>query len=245
MEDLISRLARIEQGKWNLHEKVLCRRLRITVKEGLSVRSQLTQLIVALKKGGWVDFATGSWKKTGFDVMDLSNSSTPNPFSICYVNHGTREEFATDSLSKTSVVKASPRYFTIGDNAVSVSDQMIVLKAVMGENKKLPHEVQQRRSRTWKGWHENDKENGGTSFERHDLPEIARTFPTIWTDPILIPSKKLDSRTLKSVGKDIRTLLVACNKVTLSPETAEPQLVVPVRPSCQFQLIHKKQQEIP
>jgi hypothetical protein len=51
MNDILSRLERLPPSKWDLHETVLCQELCLKANEGASVRTQLWQLLQALKVG--------------------------------------------------------------------------------------------------------------------------------------------------------------------------------------------------
>jgi hypothetical protein len=112
MRDLVARLSRLPPKKWWFHEKVVCRELGFTRREGTPVRKQLTELLLAIKKGYFGN--KNEPKITGFEKTDLANTSIQNQLNIHCVKHGYKEDFAADSLSDSTTVFASPRYFRFG-----------------------------------------------------------------------------------------------------------------------------------
>jgi hypothetical protein len=102
MSDLVVRLSRVPPKKWWVHEKVVCRELGFTRKEGMPVRKQLTDLLLAIKKGY---FGNKKERKiTGFDEADFTNTSIPNQLNIHCMKHGYNEEFPADLLSASTTV---------------------------------------------------------------------------------------------------------------------------------------------
>ena len=134
MEDLARRLASIPPSQWWLHEIVACKMLGLKAKEGLSTCTQLSNLLLSLTRGGTGgNSRTGSWEATGFPTMDL-HSTDPNPLNIHYEYHGTKEGFATESLSDQECVFHRPRYFWFGKKkAINTKDQMLLLRQVTGD----------------------------------------------------------------------------------------------------------------
>jgi hypothetical protein len=151
MNALASLLQSIPDNKWNLHEKVVCRRLQLNPKEAVSVRNQLGQLISVLKRGGSGNKKAGTWKPTDFGSIDLSDEN--NKLNIHYSSNGKKETFATDTLADKSDVSGIPRYFRFGRSVrITVPNQLCLLGHVTGDvSKGLDAEIRERRQQTRKG----------------------------------------------------------------------------------------------
>jgi hypothetical protein len=76
-DDLLSRLEDLMPSKWGLHETYLCQALCMKATETTSVRTQLGELLTALKKGGSGNKHQNAWKQMGYNLMDLSDTSIP------------------------------------------------------------------------------------------------------------------------------------------------------------------------
>jgi hypothetical protein len=156
MNDLVARLASLPSQNWWVHEKVVCRKLGFKHKEGLSVRTQLQNLLTAIKKGGRHNHV-GEWESTGRSVMDLHDSSVQNELGVLFALHGTNEEFKADRIGGKSQFK--PRYFYFGNrttNAISVGSQLKIMRNVTGKTGSV-NEDQERRAAIWRAWYEGDK----------------------------------------------------------------------------------------
>jgi hypothetical protein len=80
----------------------------------------------------------------GYDIMDLSETSTRNYFDIHYYLHGEKEPFAADSLQEASVVTHQTRYFLVGAFKADekgqqmfyrIKTQCLIMKYATGETK--------------------------------------------------------------------------------------------------------------
>jgi hypothetical protein len=182
----------------------------------LSVKNQLGQLISVLKKGFSGNKRPSTYKPTKFGAIDLSEENIPNKLNIHSSSYGVKETFATDTLAVESYVSCIPRYFRFGPNVrITVQNQLDLLGHVAGDARQgLDEEIRKRRQQTWKGWYDCSNENGHPSFEKDDLPDIARKFAEFWDVSILDTKEgRLDPPILRAVAKEIRALLEACNKV--------------------------------
>jgi hypothetical protein len=168
------------------------------------------------KKGCSGNKRAGTWKSTGYGPIDLSDESKPNELNIHYSSYGITENCLTDSLAEKSNVSLIPRYFTFGLNVrITVPNQLFLLGHVTGDvTRGLDERIRQRRQETWHGWYKCSKENGHTSFEKTDLPVIARRFAEYWEGRIPDTNEgRIDPPILDAVAKEIRALLEACSKV--------------------------------
>jgi hypothetical protein len=126
MDVQLSLLEGLPPNKWGLHETVLCQELGLKAKENLSARKQLGQLLYALKKGYSGQKRDNSRVNTGYDEMDLFDTSVPNYFDIHSYFHGDKESFAADSLAGSSCVLHQPRYFIFGGCKADENGQQMV-----------------------------------------------------------------------------------------------------------------------
>ena len=103
----------------------------------------------------------------------------------------------------------------------------------MGTLQHLDPVVAARRQATWLAWYGKDKDNGGESFQRHDLPSIVREFHEIWDVDVPGGEKgegRLPEQTLSAVGKEessppprpfstlsVHTAATFCNSLDMVP----------------------------
>eukprot|EP00978_Attheya_sp_CCMP212_P000714 scaffold1423_cov39-Attheya_sp.AAC.1 len=245
-DDLLSRLEDLMPSKWGLHETYLCQELYMKATETTSVRTQLGELLTAMRNGGSGNKRQNSWKKTGYNLMDLSDTSIPNDLDIHYQIHGDKESFAADSLNELSSFKHRPRYFIIGGFKASekgnqkfdhIKTQCLIMKLATGETFKgmevfegFDKESQQRRQANWLAWYQNIGDKA-KDYKQKDLPILAIQFEEFF-DVIIPKQGKIPSRILASVAKEIREILRCCNRIprktrqgTTSPFHNQQQLV--------------------
>jgi hypothetical protein len=223
MDDILSRLERLPPRKWGLHETVLCQELGIKAKDNLSVRSQLTKVVVALAKGRYRLKPDDPWTKTKYLIMDLSETSIANYFDIHYYKQGEKEGFATDSLKEASVAMHQPRYFTIGGSKANekgqifdrIRTQCLIMKFATGQGNTngLDEVSRLRRQAHWLPWYEN-RNDKTKEYERKDLPVLAIQFRDFWD--VTIPKDeqgRIPVRLLTAVAEEIRKILRCCNRI--------------------------------
>jgi hypothetical protein len=225
MDDILRRLQSLPPSKWGYHERYMCKKLGMSVKEGVTVRKQLGQLLSALREGGWGQKRNKTWTSTGLPMMDLGDTSIPNIMDIHYTSHGSQELFPTDSPSEASGAKYAPRYFMIGalkapgkqgPNVHRITSQCLIMKIVTGQTTKgLDKESQQRRQANWLPWYQKDDSNGKkTEFDQMDLPLIANTFREVWD--VIIPDEdqsRIQPSVLAAIGQEIRVILQSCDQI--------------------------------
>lgn len=73
MDDIISRLALIDDQKWSLHESVVCNMVGIVSMEGVSRVEKITDLLKVLSKGGKGDVRRGSWEPSKYGIVDVKD----------------------------------------------------------------------------------------------------------------------------------------------------------------------------
>jgi hypothetical protein len=225
MDDQLSRLEGLPPNIWGLHEAVLCQELDIKAKENLSVRTQLTQLLSALKIGYSGQKQDNSCVKTGYDKIDLYDKSTPNSFDIHYSYHGAKESFPTDSLKEASHAMHQPRYFIFGGCKADekgqgmvdrIKTQYLIMRSATGESKRnMEDEVSQRRQANWLLWYQKEFSHGNArEFEQIDLPLIAHEFSEMWAVTIRYDEQgRIPRRILAGVQMEIREILRRCNRI--------------------------------
>eukprot|EP00978_Attheya_sp_CCMP212_P037897 scaffold182673_cov65-Attheya_sp.AAC.1 len=219
-DNLLTRLEGLLPHKWGLHETYLCQALCMKATETSSVRMQLGELLTALKKGGRGNKRNNTWKKTGYDLMDLS-LSIPNDLDIHYHIYGEKESFAADSLKELSSVKHNPRYFIIGGFKASekgnqkfnhIRTQCLIMKLATGEASKgmegFDQESQQRRQTNWLAWYQ-DSGDEAKEYKEKDLPILAIQFQE-FLDVTIPKLGIIPPRILTSVAKEIREILRCC-----------------------------------
>lgn len=204
MNEVIERMRGLPPSKWGLHETVVCQRLGLTSKEGISVRSQLMEVVKALKKGYTGNQREKTAVLTGYPPTDLE-SSFPNQLNVHLTFYGARENFAADSLAGVSHVSARPRYFWFGASEnprVSIKTQLEIVKAVTGTASNLDDTTKTRRATLWRAWYEKNARGGVKTFETADLPAIVSEFRGI-----------LATGATATVEREIREILLASNAI--------------------------------
>lgn len=213
IHDIVAKLGQLPARKWNIHERVMCRWIGLREKEGLSVRQQLSTILAILKNGGVGSVTKLTWQGTGYDAIDLNDTSLPNMLGIHYIEHGAVEYFPASSLSMHNKgVKHRPRYFSFGEDHVPMSIQTKLVNCVTGNSAHLGLEARLRRQRTWKGWFCKDAAPFN-EFNSCDLRDIAHKFGSVcgWNT-----QNELDGSSLHTIAKDIREVLMFSNKVGVS-----------------------------
>jgi hypothetical protein len=162
----------------------------------------MSELIIALKKGGRGNKRGPDFEPTGLPPIHLEDRSTPNDLKVHFIKHGREEQFPANSLVIPCTVLAKPRYFSFdqkGRVALNVQHQLV--RCTTGEDKKgLDDETAQRRSSTWRKWFDGADGDAVQSFETSDLPDIARQFTFCWDNAKgMTRNDSIGAATLKSI----------------------------------------------
>ena len=117
--------------------------------------------------------------------IDLTIQSQKNDYDIYITKYGRKEDFGANQLSAHSSSLARPRYFRKGV-AVSIQDQINLMKAVTGIDKQHSDEdTMKRRQGSWKDWYNGNGNNN--AYYRRDLKDIADEFQHLFDDHTNLP----------------------------------------------------------
>ena len=124
--DALTNLGRkLAFSKWNYHDKVVCQMLVLREKEGLSVCSQLSQLISDVENAG------GGRKR---DRLGETISRHSVDLYLIVNHHGLKEKFKKDSLSMSFTSMHQPRYVKFAwKQCITIQNQLTLVRHVTGE----------------------------------------------------------------------------------------------------------------
>jgi hypothetical protein len=175
----------IPKSKWWFHESFFCNVLELQPIESMTPNTRLTAMLCALRQ-----------KRS----IELLQESLKNEYEIYGTVYGGKEDFGANTLSAHRSSLASPRYFRKGD-AVLIKEQINLMKAVTGIDKKQPskseEDTQKRRRGSWKTWYYQNGSGNNNAYYHRDLKDIADEFQHLFDD----------HTNLTKVEKEIRTCL--------------------------------------
>ena len=205
MDALVDRFKKLPASKYHVHESVVCQMLHITGTDGASARSKLSNFILALRG-------------PAYGMIDLMVQG--NDLKIHVALHGQKEAFQTNLLADIATVFREPRWFSFGLQQMGIKKQLIIMKAVTGEARKMDKAISDRRKAIWLDWYNNVSTR---EFESSHLPIIAQQYCDEWEAPakegLLAAAKdgrsltRIDAQILRCIAKEIRAILLACNRV--------------------------------
>lgn len=171
IETAVTACRQLPPSKWNYHETYFAHKIKLEASETLSLRERVTELITLLETPN-----IAAPRKRRRDSITAQADNNGHVSIIKHKPHGRPEPFATCYPNVTT--SNTPRWFQIergSTKAISISNQLALVQAVMGTtNKKgFDDKTKSRRIKTWKGWFQKDKENGFSSFQEQDLPILA------------------------------------------------------------------------
>lgn len=166
-------------SKWQLHETVVARDLKLKATETLSVRDQLNAVLSGAKRGGWGNKKQRTFVALDGGAVDLYEDS--NSFGVVVTKQGGSETFAGSPLSDGPVL-GKPRFFAFGGDAVPAGFQLQLVRAVTGVDPSLDAATRERRAELWKLWYAKDSA-GWRTFNTHDLPVITGRFHELFDHP--------------------------------------------------------------
>lgn len=165
-----ARCKMIPNSKWWFHESFFCKLLDLQPIESMTPNTRLTEMLRALQQKC---------------SIDLTIQSQKNDYDIYITKYGRKEDFGANQLSAHSSSLARPRYFRKGV-AVSIQDQINLMKAVTGIDKQHSDEdTMKRRQGSWKDWYNGNGNNN--AYYHRDLKDIADEFQHLFDDHTNLP----------------------------------------------------------
>jgi len=186
----------LQKSTWWYHEEHLCGLLNFRGREGQSPSERLTKILRIAK----------------FNLnVDLQSETISNTYGINGTIYGSYEDFPASYLSENSSRKKRTRYFRKvsqygnyhqfygacsesflltfcicllykGDNVVLITDQINLMKAVIGSSQYANEDVKKRRQNTWKSWYQDSNDAVSRFYENNDICDIIEEFSFIWDD---------------------------------------------------------------